>query len=67
MACQSLGSPDVTCATCCIEFFLWFQSLHNVLGVDYQAHVRPLSGCAIERYSAGYVFPVPFSMPAFAF
>jgi hypothetical protein len=27
----------------------------------------PLSGYAIRRYPAGYVFPLPFGVPAFAF
>ena len=44
----------------------WLQFLYNDLWVDRQAHVSPLSGHATGRYPAGYGFPVPFGMPAFA-
>jgi hypothetical protein len=44
-----------------------FQFLHRVLWVNRQAHVSPLSGYTIGRYPAGYGFPLPFGVPAFAF
>jgi hypothetical protein len=42
------------------------QFLYNGLWVDRQAHVSTLSSCAIGRYPAGYGFPLPFGVPAFA-
>jgi hypothetical protein len=48
------------------NFSPWFQDLYNGLWVDHQAHVSTLSSHATWRYPAGYVFPVPFGVPAFA-
>jgi hypothetical protein len=39
---------------------------YNGLWVDHQAHVSTLSSHANWRYPAGYEFPVPFGVPAFA-
>jgi hypothetical protein len=48
------------------NFSSWFQFRYNGLWVDHQAHVSTLSGHATWRYPAGYEFPVPFGVPAFA-
>jgi len=48
------------------NFSPWLQFPYTGLWVDRQAHVSPLSGDAIERYPAAYVFPVPFGVPASA-
>jgi hypothetical protein len=48
------------------NFSSWFQFHYNGLWVDRQAHVSTFSGHAIGRYPAGYEFPLPFSVPAFA-
>ena len=48
------------------NFSSWLQFPHIALWVDCLAHVSPLAGYAIRRYPAGYGFPVPFGVPAFA-
>jgi hypothetical protein len=47
-------------------FSSWFQFLYNGFWVGHQAHVSTLSSDAIGRYPAGYVFPLPVGVPAFA-